>query len=156
MPLVQCPDCHSDVSTQARACPRCGRPMAVQPVYPVKRSRKASPLLIGCLVVFGAIFLIAMLNAIFSSSSNTSSSSSSLQSTDTGKEDLRLRATGKLLVNKDWSDRVAVVRLCEQADISKLTTEVNARCAEAHLGAAEQYLKNGKTQDARRAFDLAV
>src|SRR6185369_4033504 len=30
------------------------------------------------------------------------------------------------------------------------------RFAEVHLGAVEQYLKKGKTQDARRAFDLAV
>jgi predicted amidophosphoribosyltransferase len=26
--LVNCPDCGNDVSTQATACPHCGRPMA--------------------------------------------------------------------------------------------------------------------------------
>lgn len=38
MALTKCPDCSSDVSTQAPACPKCGRPMA-----PAKKGSKNIP-----------------------------------------------------------------------------------------------------------------
>ncbi len=37
MPLIKCPDCESEVSDQAPACPRCGRPIAVQNAAPPQR-----------------------------------------------------------------------------------------------------------------------
>ena len=30
MPLIECPDCHKDLSTDAYVCPNCGRPTARQ------------------------------------------------------------------------------------------------------------------------------
>lgn len=31
MPLIECPDCHRQISDAAPACPACGRPMKVAP-----------------------------------------------------------------------------------------------------------------------------
>jgi hypothetical protein len=39
MALVECPECKAQVSSQANACPKCGRPMAgVAPTLDLRRS----------------------------------------------------------------------------------------------------------------------
>jgi ribosomal protein L40E len=30
MPLIECPDCHSDVSSHAESCPKCGYPISLR------------------------------------------------------------------------------------------------------------------------------
>lgn len=36
MPLIPCPDCGTEVSDQAKACPKCGRPATpVRPTQPI-------------------------------------------------------------------------------------------------------------------------
>src|SRR5438270_11845165 len=112
MALVQCPDCGSDVSSQAPACPRCGRPMvnqfpiANQSAYVPKKPHKSNPLLTGCAAILGVSVLIAIATAIFDSPS--SSRSRSVASTDTAQDDLRARATTKLLSTTEWSDPTSV------------------------------------------------
>jgi hypothetical protein len=153
MPLVQCPDCSAEVSTQATACPRCGRPMASQPVYLTKPPRSTSPILIGCLALFGICVLFGLIASMFSGSS---SSSATTPQDDSGVVDLRNRATSKLLAPSDWSDTTAITRLCEQADGGRLTSAVKSHCAAIHLAAARQRLKERNAVDARRNLNLAA
>ena len=47
MPLVPCPDCNTEVSDQAPACPKCGRPMSA------KRTR--TPLVVGAGGIYGVV-----------------------------------------------------------------------------------------------------
>lgn len=72
MALTQCPDCGSDVSTEAPACPKCGRP-----ITPQKQQRKTSPLASGCLVVILIVVGGALLKGFFSGSNPSSSSRNS-------------------------------------------------------------------------------
>jgi len=39
MPLVNCPDCASEISTEAYVCPKCGRPTGKQPAAVIKWRR---------------------------------------------------------------------------------------------------------------------
>ncbi len=43
MPLITCPDCSSQVSDAAPSCPKCGRPIALQPVQ-VTAARDQAPI----------------------------------------------------------------------------------------------------------------
>lgn len=153
MPLVQCPDCHSDVSVQAIACPKCGRPMATSPANSTKPSKKTSPILIGCLGLLGIFFVIGLLSMMFSSSS---SNSTTAPQSDSASADLRNRATSRLLTTNDWSNDIAMARLCEQADLGRLTSAVKAHCASVHLTSAREKLSDRDTVDARRSLTLAA
>jgi hypothetical protein len=37
MPLTECPDCSNPISTEAYACPKCGRPTGKQPTLKWKK-----------------------------------------------------------------------------------------------------------------------
>jgi hypothetical protein len=153
MPLVHCPDCHSDVSVQALACPRCGRPMQTPPTNSIKSSKKMSPILIGCLGLLGIFFLIGLVSLVFSGSP---SNSTSAPSSDSASTDLRNRATSKLLATNDWSNSIAIARLCEQADVGRLTSAVKSHCASTHLASAREKLSARNAVEARRSLTLAV
>lgn len=71
MPLITCPDCSSQVSDAAPACPKCGRPIAAVAAQPVSVQRGIGtgvkigfgmfivlPLLLfgGCLFFFSMLF----------------------------------------------------------------------------------------------------
>jgi hypothetical protein len=59
MALIKCPDCGSDVSTEAPACPKCGRPIA-----PVKKSSKGIPTGWGLLIIAAAtIWIVAAMTS---------------------------------------------------------------------------------------------
>jgi len=66
MALTKCPDCGTDVSTEAPACPKCGRPSS-----PPKK--KTSPAAAGC----GLILLAAIIIGIIASASGGGSDHSS-------------------------------------------------------------------------------
>jgi hypothetical protein len=71
--LTKCPDCGSAVSTQAPACPKCGRPMA-----PAKKSSKNIPTGWGLLMIVAAtIWIVASLVKNENSDSSGSASSTS-------------------------------------------------------------------------------
>ncbi len=56
MPLIHCPDCATEVSDQAAACPKCARPIAAQPqprVVPVRQETNWLKVL-GALMVMGS------------------------------------------------------------------------------------------------------
>lgn len=59
MPLTTCPDCRKEISTEAPACPGCGRPMAARlawtPARPAPRQAANSLKVIGALVTIAAI-----------------------------------------------------------------------------------------------------
>ena len=70
--------------------------------------------------------------------------------------DPRAIATAKLLAMTDWPEAVATARLCEQADLSKLTPAVKAKCAETHLSIARSRLKEKNTLETHRALNAAA
>lgn len=130
--------------------------MASQPVYVTNPPKKGtSPLLIGCLAImlFGAFGMV--MTAIVGTCSKTSGPSSA-PVTDTAREDLKRRATEKLKTMTEWSDAVAVARLCEQGDLAQVGDEVKKHCASAHLQIAKQRLEAGRVPEARAAFSRAV
>jgi hypothetical protein len=74
MPLIQCVDCGRDVSTEAAACPNCGRPIALQPPKPIplkpETSKSMGCFQIGCLSVFAFIILMVAIETCSNSDSN--------------------------------------------------------------------------------------
>lgn len=56
MPLIPCPECGREISTQAAACPQCGAPAAT--VSPTEKRRR-SPTAMGCL--FAALSLVVVI-----------------------------------------------------------------------------------------------
>ncbi|HEX4268875.1 MAG TPA: hypothetical protein VHY36_13385 [Steroidobacteraceae bacterium] len=71
MALAKCPDCGCDLSTEAPACPKCGRPNA-----PPKKKKKTSPVSGGCGLILLIVFIIVAAGAIFSSKDPTPAASS--------------------------------------------------------------------------------
>ena len=69
---------------------------------------------------------------------------------------LRDRATSKLLAMTEWPDEDATARLCDQADRSRLTQAIKAKCAEAHLSIAALRLKEHNVVDAHKALNAAA
>ena len=55
MPLIKCPSCEADVSSEAKACPKCGHPL---------NKAKARPLgkIILLLVLVGLLVVVAKLS----------------------------------------------------------------------------------------------
>jgi len=70
-------------------------------------------------------------------------------------DEARGRATARLAGLTDWSDATFIAGICEESDLSKITSEVRSRCAVAHLAAARDFLKSGNVVGAQKAFDLA-
>ena len=56
MALIKCKDCGGDVSTDAKACPRCGAPPP-----PLIWTRQASQLVMFLLVMLAFLFVLAVL-----------------------------------------------------------------------------------------------
>lgn len=77
--LKKCPDCGCDVSTQAPACPKCGRPMA-----PAKKSSKNIPTGWGLLIIVVATIWIvgALVNENSGSSGGAGGTGSGSGSTE--------------------------------------------------------------------------
>lgn len=67
MALTKCPDCGSEISTEAPSCPKCGRPNA-QP-------KKTSPMAAGCGVIVLAVIAVGVFGAIFSDDNSNSNAS---------------------------------------------------------------------------------
>jgi uncharacterized membrane protein YvbJ len=59
MPLVTCPDCGKQVSTQAAMCPQCGKPV------PKKPNALSVLVALAALVKMGFAFLVLYLLALF-------------------------------------------------------------------------------------------
>lgn len=61
MPLIECPDCHEQISDAAPSCPKCGRPVKLQlgPKQPINKALKLSIILAFSLVALFIIFAIA-------------------------------------------------------------------------------------------------
>ena len=55
MALVKCPDCGTEISTEATACPKCGRPHAAAPAAPARRKTSMFTWVILGLIVFGVL-----------------------------------------------------------------------------------------------------
>jgi tRNA_anti-like len=70
MALMTCPDCATEISTEAPVCPKCGRPNA-----PPKK--KTSPLAAGCALILVIGAAIGIFGAIFGSNNDDSTGSSS-------------------------------------------------------------------------------
>ena len=60
--LVECPDCHRQISRRAYSCPGCGAPMAVPPPLPRRAGRSNRLLIAG-----GSLLLVGMLTLLWSS-----------------------------------------------------------------------------------------
>lgn len=66
MAIVKCPDCGSDVSTEAPACPKCGRPLA-----PAKRKSTSIPTGWALLVIaVSTIWIVTALSSRTGSAGN--------------------------------------------------------------------------------------
>ncbi|MGH8290622.1 MAG: hypothetical protein ACREV7_16650 [Steroidobacteraceae bacterium] len=78
MALIKCPDCASDVSTAAPACPKCGRPTAA-----AKKGSKTIPTGWGLvIIVVATVWIVAAnINGNSDSSGNVSGTSSGSAST---------------------------------------------------------------------------
>jgi len=80
MALIKCPDCGSEVSDAAPACPKCGRPIAAPPPAPRSAPAAAPPKKnknlsgVTVLVVFGLLgwFIYGMANSDGQTQSTTS------------------------------------------------------------------------------------
>lgn len=77
MALIKCPDCGTDVSNAAPACPKCGRPIAAAKSAPPQKKTS------GCAVVVLAIIILAAIGAIFGHGDDSSSSASTGSSAPT-------------------------------------------------------------------------
>ena len=55
MPLTICPDCNTQVSDRAPACPKCGHPFAAQTVQATGKKWKALQLVGGLVLGFGLL-----------------------------------------------------------------------------------------------------
>lgn len=66
MALTKCPDCGSDISTEAPACPKCGRPNS-------KPKKAASSAGSGCAAVLLAVIVVGILISVFSGNSDDTS-----------------------------------------------------------------------------------
>jgi hypothetical protein len=51
MPLIKCPACGKDVSTQAASCPNCGHPVAKSPTFESRKPAPRSPKQIAAIVI---------------------------------------------------------------------------------------------------------
>lgn len=51
MAMTQCKDCGSDISSDARVCPKCG---AKQRMHPLTKGAIAAAILIGAFLLYGA------------------------------------------------------------------------------------------------------
>ena len=69
MALTKCPDCGFEVSTEAPACPKCGRPMRAQ-----VEQRRHSSLDSGCLVLIIVVAGALILEEFFTGGASSSSS----------------------------------------------------------------------------------
>ncbi|MGL6147511.1 MAG: hypothetical protein ACRC1V_03440 [Plesiomonas sp.] len=56
MPLIECPDCHNQISDAAPACPKCGRPNDKKPELPPEDKRTISIKLMTGIVIAPIIF----------------------------------------------------------------------------------------------------
>jgi len=56
MPLVRCPDCSAEISDQAPACPKCGRPRVAQTTASAVKPK--APLWVTVCKVLGAIIML--------------------------------------------------------------------------------------------------
>ena len=61
MPLVSCPDCNTQVSDKAPACPKCGHPFAAQTVQATGKKWKALQLVGGLVLGVGLLTTCAFL-----------------------------------------------------------------------------------------------
>jgi zinc ribbon protein/putative nucleic acid binding protein len=76
--LTKCPDCGSDVSTEAPVCPKCGRPIA-----PVKKGSKKISTGWGLVII--VVATIWIVSALVENESSDSSGSASSTSRGSGK-----------------------------------------------------------------------
>jgi hypothetical protein len=106
MPLIPCPDCGTEVSDRAPACPKCGRPIApplMPPPAPAQvvvtqappPKKKTSPAAWGCLV----LILLGIFGAILSEGRKGPGASSS---SSPAAPDAREVALSKLRLSFDW------------------------------------------------------
>lgn len=77
MALMNCPDCGTEISTEAPTCPKCGRPN-------VPAKRKPGAISTGCAAV---ILIVAIIGFLGWLSSNDSSGIGSTSSSDTSSSD---------------------------------------------------------------------
>ena len=85
MALMKCPDCQTDISTEAPACPKCGRPNAGlrEPpvVYSARPEQKRGTIPTGCSTVI--IIIAAIVGFVLYFANTTDSSSGGTESTST-------------------------------------------------------------------------
>ena len=88
MALMKCPDCSSDVSTEAPACPKCGRPIApptigawrTPPEAAAKPRTSLGNIIGGVFAGLGVLFLLGYCASNFDDTSTTAAASSTDQS----------------------------------------------------------------------------
>jgi predicted nucleic acid-binding Zn ribbon protein len=96
MPLIKCPACGKDVSTQAAACPSCGHPLAKSDANKPQNKSRLGGLL--------AILLIVIAVAVVLNLANQPGSTTNVQN-DSCRSDWTKCADNEQLVNQysDWS-----------------------------------------------------
>lgn len=105
MPLIKCPACGKDVSTQAASCPNCGHPLAKSGA-----TKPPSKAYLGGLL---AISLIVLVFAVFVNHTNQPGSTTTVQD-DPCRSDWTKCADNGQLVNH-YSDWTHVQRECKNA-----------------------------------------
>jgi hypothetical protein len=70
-------------------------------------------------------------------------------------DDARGRATTRLAGMTDWSNAAFIAGICEESDLTTMTSDVKSRCAVAHLATARDFLTAGNLVGAHKALDLA-
>jgi hypothetical protein len=105
MPLIKCPACGKDVSTQATSCPNCGHPVAKSGANKPRRKSRLGGLL--------AILLILIAVSVVINHTNQPGSTTAVQD-DSCRSDWTKCTDNEQLVNQysDWS--LVQVR-CKQA-----------------------------------------
>jgi len=63
MALISCPDCQTDISDLAAACPKCGRPLVIQ-----GKAKLGEKRFVGSLIVVGILGLVDLVGALMFSS----------------------------------------------------------------------------------------
>jgi hypothetical protein len=113
MSLVTCPDCRNQISTEAVACPHCGRPMAPAIVEPIPqreviiqeapRERGFPAWVIAPIIILGAVLVFVLFAVMRSNNEDEANLNVNIRRT-TNERDLASSRTSRVETNSSSTD----------------------------------------------------